>query len=99
MSLDELLEWEAYYYFEPWGGPADDARWAQMYALYFSGNAKPGTPQPVWLDRDPEETARKKAEADAARTLEDKLEEFFGSRVAPETIVLPDIDQPTDLEA
>lgn len=70
-----------------------------MYALYFGSKAKPGTPQPVWLDRDPEETHRKKLAADAERTLEDKLAEFFGARAVPETIVLPDIDQSTDLEA
>lgn len=93
------MEWEAYYYFEPWGAPAEDERWAQMYALYFSSVTKANSTQPNWLDRDPEETLRKRLEADAARTLEVKLEEFFGSRVVPETIVLPDIDQPTDLEA
>jgi hypothetical protein len=75
MTLDELYEWEAYYQLEPFGSPADDDRWRQMYALYFGANTAAGTEQPDWLDRDPEETLRKRASV----TIEDKMEAFFAS--------------------
>jgi hypothetical protein len=80
MSLDELYEWEAYYQLEPFGSPADDDRWRMLYSLYFSVNAKPGTEHPDWLDRDPEETLRRRASI----TMEDKMEAFFGSLAVDE---------------
>jgi hypothetical protein len=83
MTVDELYEWEAYYFFEPWGAPAEDDRWRQMYSLYYAVNTKPGSEMPMWLDRDPEETKRLRELEEAKITLEDKLEAFFSMLATP----------------
>ena len=77
MSMSELYEWEAFYQVEPWGTPAEDDRWRQAYALTFAVNASAGASQPDWLDRIPEETARRRAREEAAISVEDKVEAFF----------------------
>jgi hypothetical protein len=71
MSMDEYHEWAAYYESEPFGTPAEDDRWRLNYSLVWATNSD--KEQPVWLDRDPEETARREAQ----RSLDDKIEEFF----------------------
>ncbi len=73
MSMDEYMEWAAFYELEPWGTPAEDDRWRLNYSLVWAINSDKD--QPVWLDRDPEETARR----EAARPLDDKINEFFSA--------------------
>jgi hypothetical protein len=85
LDIDEYYEWQAYYTVEPFGTPAEDDRWRQHYALFYSANAAVGAEQPEWLDRTPEETARLRAKVSAAVSVEDKIEAFFGGRSAVET--------------
>lgn len=63
----------AFYEIEPWGCAAEDGRWRQHFSLTFALNAKSGSKEPDWLDRDPEETARKRA----AISKEQQIESFF----------------------
>lgn len=83
------MEWQAYYELEPWGTPAEDDRWRLHYMMQFRGGFQ-GT-EPAWLDRDPEETARLAAEAEAALTLEAKIDAFFSMRAIDNTD--PDLSQ------
>jgi hypothetical protein len=80
LSPEELEEWEAFHYFEPWGAPAEDDRWSIAYTLTHRAHFQVDNNQVVWLDRDPQETARIAAERAAAVTLEDKMAAFFGAR-------------------
>lgn len=94
--MEELAEWEAYHFFEPFGSPAEDDRWRQMYSLYYSANAKPGTEMPDWLDRDPDETARIRAANAKVATLEDKLMAFLDANaIDGDAIEERDIEQPS----
>ena len=85
MSADELSDWEAYHYFEPWGTPAEDDRWRIFYELMFKANFK--GEEPNWLDRDPEMTWRKRRAEEAKLSLADKLDAFFGARAIEVQIV------------
>lgn len=80
MSPDELAEWEAYHYFEPFGPPTDDqrARIVNQLLWYGSGKFKGDPDDRMLFDRDPEETARLAAKAEASITLEDKVHALFG---------------------
>jgi hypothetical protein len=77
MDADELAEWEAYHFFEPFGAPAEDDRAGIVSSLLWYANYKGDSPN--FFDRDPEETARLKVKAEAAISLEDKIDMFFGS--------------------
>lgn len=82
LSPREYAEWIAYYQLEPWGCEAEDIRWRQHYSLTYAFNTKAGSKEPDWLDRDPEETARKRA----AVSKEQQIESFFAGMAthAPE---------------
>ncbi|MGC5796951.1 hypothetical protein [Sphingomonas sp. NFX23] len=102
--MEELREWEAYNFFEPFGAPAEDDRWRQMYSLYFSANTKPGTTMPDWLDHDPTETKRLRELANSSVTLEDKLMAFINSvavyaeEPSPDVIVVEIANNPPSVE-
>ena len=72
-----MAEWEAFHYFEPWGTPATDDRWSILYDLTYRAHFQHKGEHVDWLDRDPEETARIRAKAEAAVSLEDKFDAFF----------------------
>lgn len=83
MGPGEFEEWEAFHYFEPFGSPVEDQRTETLATLtWYAGNFK-GDP-PEFFDRDWQEKARLRAEAEAALTLEDKLIAFLEPRVADE---------------
>lgn len=84
LSPEELLEWEAFHFFEPFGTPAEDDRWSILYTLTHSAHFKQTGQATKWLDRDPEETARLAAKAHEAMTLEDKVLSFFAGIAAIE---------------
>ncbi|WP_156359344.1 phage tail assembly protein T [Sphingomonas sp. Leaf242] len=86
MEPNELAEWEAYHSLEPFGSPADDDRSSIVSALLWYANYKGDLPE--FFDRDPEETARLKAKAEAAISLEDKFDAFFGP-IAVEAVEPP----------
>jgi len=78
MTVDELEEYEAFYQLEPFGTPAEDDRWRLLYMLTHKAHFdQKNVDHSVWLDRDPEETARLRAQAEAALTVEDRIEMFF----------------------
>lgn len=77
MTPQELAEWQAFYELEPWGTPVEDDRWRKLYELLWYPNFKGDLIEGFYLDRDPEETARLRAKAEADVSLEDKLDAFF----------------------
>lgn len=77
--MDELQDWEAYYQLEPWGTPAEDDRWRLNYDLIFGAHYQAQDEPVVWLDRDPEETARR-ASRDAEDHMAAKFEAFLIGR-------------------
>lgn len=88
LSSEELAEWEAFHYFEPFGAPAADDRWRVAYHLQWCANFKGDAPD--FLDRDPEESARVRDTANAALSLEDKFALFFDTRSVDAGDVMPD---------
>lgn len=76
LSPDELVEWQAFYHFEPWGCPAADYRADVLARLNYIPNFK-GDP-PDFFDWDFEETKRLKEKHQASISLEDKIDAFFG---------------------
>ncbi len=78
MGPDELAEWEAYHFFEPFGPPADDDRWSILYTLTHRAHFEQKGGDIDWLDRDPEETARIAAKIAASITLEDRIFAVLG---------------------
>lgn len=86
MSPEEYDEWKTYYSFEPWGSPIEDDRFRRLYQLHWYGAGKSfegDLPSYFLLDRDPEETDRLKAEAEAAIDPVDDLIAFMSSRAVP----------------
>lgn len=79
MSPQELAEWEAYSYFEPFGSPVADERARIVNQLLWYANFKGDINDVMLFDRDPEETARINAKIEASITLEDKINAFFSS--------------------
>ncbi len=77
MGPDELAEWEVYHFFEPFGPPADDDRWSILYHLTHAAHFEQKGEPIDWLNRDPEETARRKAKEAASITLEDRINAVF----------------------
>lgn len=81
MSPQELAEWEAYSYFEPFGSPAADERARALNQIMWYGQGfKNDIPDLMLFDRDPEETARINAKLESAISLEDKVNAFFNSK-------------------
>lgn len=78
---DELEEWKAFHFFEPFGAPADDDRSRLLYTLLWQFNAVGSATMPDWLDRDPEETARVRR-INNLLSMDDDMDAFFSSMVA-----------------
>ena len=75
LSPDELAEWEAYHFFEPFGSPAEDDRTRLLLEMEWYKRTEKEAPH--FLDRDPEETARLEAKRAAAITLEARIAAAF----------------------
>lgn len=87
MSPDELVEWAAYYDFEPWGAPVEDQRWQTLCDLTVRMNSeKPPKTMLQFFDRDPDETARlaelERAKEARGSALDAKIEAFFEQKMA-----------------
>jgi hypothetical protein len=74
--MEELYEWEQYSLVEPFGSPAEDDRVRLQCSLAFKLGAARGSVEPDWLDRNPEETARRRATISVA----DKIDAYFSGK-------------------
>lgn len=97
MSVEEFHSWQAFYAVEPWGSPVADQHFATLCTLFYSANCAANTVIPDFFDRDPLETARRRAEIAQQQSIEDNIRAFFAPRVkmveAPEPDIIPDGDK------
>ena len=82
LDPNEFEEWKAFYEVAPWGTMADDQRAQASLALFYSAHAKEGSEIPVFFDRFPHETARRKRIEEEDLDPFEQLERLLQQRIA-----------------
>lgn len=77
MPHSEFITWRAYNILEPFGCPVEDQRVDAQMKLFFSANAKEGTPIPDFFKR---WELEKEEGAPSPQALEAKIKGFFKGR-------------------